>query len=789
MTGLALQIDGKWAVLSEGDSVNIENNSPVWGEGNSFSLPFELDIEANRHILGNADQITGQSVYEVLDGKRAVLYTLGIPVYYGKIKMEDEVELSDGKVYVTLVSGNLTFDEMIDGMNCQDVELLDEIIVGEGVTDFQMYGELGWLDSYSASFPEEFMHMKVNGVSTVNVTKPYPQVPYCNARICYQLPEKSETTAINNDYPDVTEAENLKIGLEEGGDTGRKYVVLGADRPLSGLCFFVLYFLDCLFSKLNLDFSNDGIKSMEDMCRLAFFSTRCDVTYETTDEMLEFEDVQKIVPSFRWKGGYVNYCIYKKLLKATSKNFPDVDVSEVIDALKSGFGIRFLLDERSNSMSCFYLKDILRNPNVTTLYPEDIYEASKVENNVKGFRMSYSGDDDNTSYSYNEWSNVSLIEDYNTAKSSVTSYNQTCYVDKRIGNAYRVKVDKDAKTTLELRPSLVEVAEFIPVEYGDCSNEDFIESVEVNFSPVAQNDVNKRAAERLSNDTTNNSQTFATFLDVEMLYPAMVPYISFSFYTLAGLYGGGTYEFQYTYYSSQRQGDSEETKVSKYALPMEHDNAIRDYDTGLTFGVMRGPSRESGTEDYEQNYDGEGNFKYVMVAQDYTFHSDTVDNYARLFDYNGSLEGGVDTSGRFSLKLRAEKPTPKEGEPLVGIWADFGSFWWAGVAQGKTNEQIEAEWLAYQEELKSYQKKGYFPITETYAQRRGLFDKFYSEYAYFVVNRKIVRMKCRMEMADLLNIDWTKRYKIGEYVGFINKYSYSVSSTGISDVELEMYYI
>ena len=97
MTGLALQIDGKWAVLSEGDSVNIENNSPVWGEGNSFSLPFELDIEANRHILGNADQITGQSVYEVLDGKRAVLYTLGIPVYYGKIKMEDEVELSEGR--------------------------------------------------------------------------------------------------------------------------------------------------------------------------------------------------------------------------------------------------------------------------------------------------------------------------------------------------------------------------------------------------------------------------------------------------------------------------------------------------------------------------------------------------------------------------------------------------------------------------------------------------------------------------------------------------------------------
>ena len=159
MTGLALQIDGKWAVLSEGDSVNIENNSPVWGEGNSFSLPFELDIEANRHILGNADQITGQSVYEVLDGKRAVLYTLGIPVYYGKIKMEDEVELSEGKVDVTLVSGNLTFDEMIEGMNCQDVELMDKIVIGERVTEFTLSATDGSANSGSISgfFPNSFM--------------------------------------------------------------------------------------------------------------------------------------------------------------------------------------------------------------------------------------------------------------------------------------------------------------------------------------------------------------------------------------------------------------------------------------------------------------------------------------------------------------------------------------------------------------------------------------------------------------------------------------------------------
>ena len=180
------------------------------------------------------------------------------------------------------------------------------------------------------------------------------------------------------------------------------------------------------------------------------------------------------------------------------------------------------------------------------------------------------------------------------------------------------------------------------------------------------------------------------------------------------------------------------------AEDFENNSPIQSHDTGLMFGVMRGPGNDSGIEEFDENYDGEGNTRYVTTSTTPSFHSDTVDNYARVWDYNGKESGGVSQEGRFSLKLRAEKPNP-EG--------------------------------------------GFYPITNVDAQRRGLFDKFYSEYAYFVVNRKIVKMVCRMEMADVLNIDWTKRYKIGDYTGFINKYSYTVDSTGMSDVTIEMYYI
>ena len=787
MTGLALQIDGKWAVLDDDVSVSIEDNSPVWGDGNSFSLPFSLSVEANRHILGNSDQITGQSVYEVLDGRRAVLYTLGIPVYYGKIKMDDEVEIADGYVDVTLVSGNLTFDEMIDGMNCRDVELKDRIVIGEGLNEFQLRGGLVHLESYTAYFPEDIMHMKVYGTSTINVSKPYPQMPYCNTRICYQKPEKEETSNdATKDYSDVVSSEENKLKLGEYGN----YIVLEADRPLSGLCFFVLYFLDCLFYKLKMDYSTESLQKMEDMNRLAFFTTRCKFDYEATNIRMSLEQLQDWVPSFRWRftgstgETSVSVNAYRQNLIANSKNFPDVEVSEVINSLKNGFGVRFLYDERFNTMKCVYLKDILRDTEIRTISVQDIYESNKLENNIKGFKLAYSGSDDDTSYAYNEWENISRVDSYNLIRGEVSNYNKKCYIDKRIGNSYRVKVDEEAKTEDELNPSLFEVAEFIPVQYGDCTQEDLTETVEIGFSPIIQNDVAKKAEGKSSDDSQNNTQTFATFLDVELGYPSMVPYTSFTFQSLVA----GEYKFQYTYYSSQRESSTSGATYKRFENPVKmfSENALRDFDSGLTLGIMRGPGRKAGTEEFDHNYDGEGNIKYVQVAQDYTFHSDTVDNYARLFDYNGTNPGGVDTSGRFSLKLKGEKPIPEHYKNKSSMtYEDYYKIW----SDILPDDVIQKMWDAEYGELQTIKNEDYFPVTATYAQRRGLFDKFYTEYAYFAVNRKIVKMVCRMEMADILNIDWTKRYKIGDYTGFINKYSYTVDSTGMSDVTLEMYYI
>lgn len=780
MTGLALQIDGKWAVLDEDVSVSIEDNSPVWGDGNSFSLPFSLSVEANRHILGNSDQITGQSVYEVLDGRRAVLYTLGIPVYYGKIKMDDEVEIADGYVDVTLVSGNLTFDEMIDGMNCQDVELMDEIIVGEGI-DYLKVQDTFTREIRTIYFPEDMMHMKVDGVSTINVSNTYPFAKYCNVRIAYQLPEKpSEQSQASKYYPDKETKFFEELTVTQGRFAS--YVALDADRPLSGLCFFVLYFLDCLFAKLGIMFDSSQLTTMEDMNRLSFFSTKCKCDLKDTKKYFTDDaGVQTIVPSFFHfgDGSFKNHKYHRSLYVANSKNFPNEEVGNVISALENGFGVRFLHDTRNNTVTATYIKDILRDTEILNIRNVEIYEATKTENNIKGLKIQYSGsDEENTSFNYSDWKRLDTSKGYADIKKEVYGNNRTVYIDKKTGDAYRIKVDEEAETEKDLNPVLVEVAEFIPVEYGDCSSEDNMETIEIPFTPIIQNDIQ---------NGESDFQTFATFLDLSMQYPSFVPMTTYDLWWTAW---GGDVAFEYSYFSAQRTSSSSGSKtvldLGVAPLKRENENSLFDYEAGLTLGIMRGPGRNAGIEDYEQNYDGENNYKYVAVGQDYAFHSDTLDNYGRLFDYNGTESGGVDTEGRFSLKLKAEKPVLDKYKELGTTYEEYYA---AYKEWGLSDEDINSAWNTLVADTEYYKKYGYYPISETYAQKRGLFDKFYTEYAYFVVNRKIVKMVCRMEMADVLNIDWTKRYKIGDYTGFINKYSYTVDSTGMSDVTLEMYYI
>ena len=177
---------------------------------------------------------------------------------------------------------------------------------------------------------------------------------------------------------------------------------------------------------------------------------------------------------------------------------------------------------------------------------------------------------------------------------------------------------------------------------------------------------------------------------------------------------------------------------------------LQHLDWGNSITVMRGGGSDAGVQIYDYNYDGCGNSKWRLVAGEYSTSSDSLDNWGRIYDYNGVQEG-VGDEERFSLKIRAFKEV--NGKILCN--AD------------KTDDQGNIE---------------------TKIRSRGLFDTFLSEHAHFLLNRKKLEMKFYCNVSDLLNIQWEKRYRIDDYVFWWNKISYSINTRdGLGLVTAEVF--
>lgn len=114
------------------------------------------------------------------------------------------------------------------------------------------------------------------------------------------------------------------------------------------------------------------------------------------------------------------------------------------------------------------------------------------------------------------------------------------------------------------------------------------------------------------------------------------------------------------------------------------------------------------------------------------------------------------TEGRISLKLRAEKPNPHFDPKMP---------------ESTTNRR-------------------YLQIADSNLRGRGLADRFYKEYSYWVRNARICNRTVRMELSQLLAIDKTQRVTIGDITGFIRKMQYTVSNDGgLGMVTMEIMYI
>lgn len=666
----------------------------------------------------------------------------------------------------------------------------------------------------------------------INVTNAYnipdsehdlPVTPYVNARVCYTHYQKS--------------LEGETSSSVSTGETYDPYYVLNADRPASGICFYILYFLDCLFHHLDLVYDQTDLTSVGDLNRLCFFTTQCNYSTErkykkdyidnngkevkvydftnldwinawlrsrnTKGSLSTDKDLKKDLQSVSIQGVYyevgakaltpngyltvreikyelfgdptINVVANIMKMYANSNNFPSSSVSTIIDSLWASFGVKFMVDYDKKTVKARLIRNVLRDTDKPIKILCEVVSVEKISERITGFRMKYGAESDkkekteyirnkvtdyDTSYDYEDYSNVDYSKTYVNIIKKIGGSDKTCYIDVNTGNQYRIKVNGDATTADELKPATFEVAQFHGVEIGDCSieNEDFIEELSSDFEPVIMNDVNgkneKSATSGTStimvDETTGNQYTvsgpsagkmrqiLAAFIDEDMNHEN----IPFTIKNLLGSDNANFYLIENIYTDESYDPDSTEDGNS----PLQH------YDWGLAISIMRGGGSDAKIESYDYNYDGRKNSKWRLKAGEYQMGPDSIDNWGNDFDYNGT-QPGIGDDERFSLKIRAYAPiTDSEGNILC--------------------------------QSDRYDQSG--NMVERIASR-GLFDTFISEYAHFVTNRKKLGIKFKCEASELADIKWDKRYDIGGNVGWINKLNYKLSMNGIEVVTAEMF--
>lgn len=570
--------------------------------------------------------------------------------------------------------------------------------------------------------------------------------PYCNVAVCYQ----------KHGYP----MENGTTNYSAEEQALRGYEIAPANRVNSAPNFFVLYWLKCLMKHIGINIAENQLMDVEDLRRLFFVNTNCAyeipnefdrsganastrygcfTTYQDNDYIAElFEgtvDVSKSkldAESFTWESysngeyktvdpdswvalakmqvsmvGQIHYTDTDKdnyvaknrrfhYAYATNECFPNVDISEVIKALEDGFGIRFLFSENYQRVRIVLLRNVLRSTEVQEIQCEIADDDVKVENSIRGFRMTYGDKKDDTTFYYkgfadkmakanelwadntdkHDYSHWNLNADYGTLIKQISAFDKTCYVTPINGNAYGIKIDKDAKAYEELRPSLFEYAGYMDAEDGDCTGEDeTIKTVNIGFVPAIMNDVN------FENERDNGSteQQFALFVSEEMrsrrpdLEDKALPASyndSDAVYdvnkipekkkklglfsinsdmpvrkTISGekrgvnlVHNGNQYNLRFRYSVLAAGFINEGYRLylqDNYEPNDDGVSPIETKDWGLTLGIMRGSGSDAYVNYYADPDDGEGNDTWDIVAgSSVTAHPDTCDNYGNLWDYD-----------------------------------------------------------------------------------------------------------------------------------------------------------
>lgn len=943
---LSILINDKPVALPDDFSIDIEDQNPVFNDTEMFSYPFSIPLDGNRWLVKNIEDVHAAMKAVNMEHLPVRINADGLPFRSGTLVMQDDEEITNS-LSMNIDASTQSFSELISDLQCRDIPVKDQIIIGEKIGNVRVDIEsdpvvkvdvfvtggkhkhdhteaheiradhvsvskvlepqaLGFsypasCNEYTSTSTQHYMgdaqklsersypqNHKVNEPAIasngnyINTAAAYGETDgagraatYCNARICYKH------HGLDDDGKTASDVISIKDCTWTNEDL-YPYWVLDAKRPQSGICFYVLYFLDCLFAYLGVTFDKKALMEIEDLKHLCFFTTVCSydtVSYQYDEEdptgakqpnlhphhgtyyrkddaeviakkkkageiktgyfksqehinswlksrgcggkinivKAENKDVQELtlhtpegttehiqVGEVRDDGGKVtSISIEAKISKfnvqanvlnmvANSGNFPDESVSTVISSLESAFGIKFSYDYEQKKVTAYLTRDVLRKSgNEARTFHANIHSMVPMTEKITGVRMRYSAEGDakeqrqnvldsrrnknmgySTDYDYIDYpapdsgDNSTVYNlDYIDFFHNLSSGDKHCYIDRKTGNAYRVKVNGDATTTADLKPVLFEVGQFKGVEYGDCSdeNEDFIHDISVDFTPVPFNDVNyfkeieAAYGSHEAIDSYNGKKYGVTIADSQ---PILCAYVDEDMehefveqiinQTISTAFCDFYMQQTLSLVESYDPSDTEDGNS-----PLQDDSRW-----GFAVALMRGGGSDATRQSYDYNYDHFGTSKWRTVSGKYALACDSLDMMGNEFDYNGVQEG-VGDGERFSLKIRAFKEPSWLSDPKYQnvVLCDNDEV----DKNGKVVKKIRS---------------------------RGLFDTFNLPYAYFLLNRKKFMVRCTTTVAQVADIPnhWQEWWNIGGMKCLIDKVNTTIDAkTGMGEVELTVY--
>lgn len=719
--GIKLKIGDNWCALKQDISISIEMTSPLWNDSGSFSYTFSVPYAANRHIFNAADSpesdVNLKRFKEMFE-----LYVNGVGFLFGNVICNsDEIDIENDSVDLELKSGNATFEDSIDGKSLRDLDL--NLLIG-----FKYLHSVSYKPTY---------------------------IPLIGARRPYYSEEIQEIYNTSGIYP-AKKFINIPIianGKRNGG-SDVKPVVLSPYRSCSSPCFFVLFMLDKCLEMANMHVNSNSLSNIEDMRRLIILNTK--FLFEERN-ILRYSQIDK-------EGFFKKYTINETSdLYASSMNLPDTSISDFIESLKSGFGVRLLFDD-ANGVNIILLRDVFRSTEITKLKAVNIHSVTKKHIGFSGVTVKYANEEGDE-FSYNDYFSMKVYDTYKSMleewksqmdekdalNNPVLESDRTLKIIKETGNFYRTKVDKEKYTT----PQLFEVAQFLPYSIeGDENNSDEPEELTLSFSPIIPTGV--QIGETGSKDKFDilaeiETPDEAFFVDADLEWKdSQVNNKSKLLnidHTKDELIGGSELKYNYT--------TSAETLKD-----------ILEYDCEFALGIVRTTPEDSETGTYyeiiKKNWDGFGNDEWAVTVSTNTVTSDSVTKQGAVYDYNGSGEGiGTSLDQLISLKLWAGKDNfdPKN---LV----DYD----------ENGNQITGSAV--------YDNNPTGPLPN-----RGLVPQFLSEYLHFLKHRKTLEIVATIEVAELVNIHWDKYYEVAGFRCLLNKLSFDITSSGIGKVTMEVYCI